>query len=111
MRKALLAVAALLALGACAPRDYNRDGASPEQQANDEQLCRQQVRKMVATERNVEDSRRDTFRSEQARYGQTALPDTMASQGSVARENRLMESCMSARGYAPKAQWWQKLGS
>jgi hypothetical protein len=109
----LLAVALPMALlgAGCADSDYAKEGNSAEQLSRDEALCRAQVRRMTAAQRNVDDSRRDVYRSDQSRTGQTALPDMISNQGDTVRTGRLMEQCMSARGYAPKASWWQKITS
>lgn len=110
MRRAALALAALL-LGACAAQDFTKEGANEEQFVRDEQLCRAQVRRMTVSQRVVDDSRRDTHRTDQARTGQSTLPDMMATQGEQRSSARLMENCMVARGWTPKAPWWQRLGS
>jgi hypothetical protein len=104
-------LAALLVLQGCASAEFTKEGASEEQFVRDEQLCRSQVRRMLATERDIDDSRRDVFRSDAARTGQTTLPDIMANSGDSRRSNRLMENCMTARGWSPKSPWWQRLGS
>ena len=105
------ALAAALLLAACGSPDYTKEGASEEQFVRDESLCRAQVRRMTANQRNVDDSRRDVFRGDQERTGQHALPDLMATQGDQRNSTRLMESCMTARGWTPKSPWWQRLGS
>ncbi len=110
--KRLLGVAIMaLALGGCAATDFQKEGGTAEQFANDESLCRAQVRKMTAVQRDMDDQRRDTFRGDRERFGQTVLPDTMSAMGDKSRTSRTMESCMQARGWQPKSQWWQRLGS
>ena len=104
-------VAAALMLGACAAQDFTKEGASEEQFVRDEQLCQAQVRRMTVNQRNVDESRRDVHRTDQARTGQSALPDMMSTQGERRSTGRLMEQCMVARGWSPKAPWWQRLGS
>jgi hypothetical protein len=112
MRRLLLVAAvAALSLSGCAASDFTKEGASEQEFVRDEQLCRAQVNRMAAHQRVVDDSRRDTFRTDQARTGQSALPEAMASQGDIARKSRLMESCMTARGWTPKAPWWQRLAT
>jgi hypothetical protein len=110
MRRWALALAALTLTG-CAAQDFTKEGASEEQFVRDEQLCRTQVRRMTANQRVVDESRRDTHRADQARTGQSTLPDVMAAQGEQRSSGRLMEQCMVARGWTPKAPWWQRLGS
>ena len=100
-----------LVLGGCAATDFQKEGGTAEQFANDESLCRAQVRKITAVRRDIDDARDGTFRGERERFGQTALPDTMAAMGDKSRTARTMESCMQARGWQPKSQWWQRLGS
>ena len=107
----LAGLAAGAGLAGCAARDFSKEGASEQEFVRDESLCRAQVSRMAAHQRVIDDSRRDTYRSDQTRTGQNALPDTMAVQGDSARTGRLMESCMTARGWTPKAPWWQRLAS
>jgi hypothetical protein len=111
MKLAAGIAAAAFAVVGCAATDFTKEGASQEQFARDELLCRGQVSKMTAVQRNIEDSRQDTFRGDQERFGQTALPDTMSAMGDKRRTGKLMENCMQARGWQPKSQWWQRLGS
>ena len=111
MRTVLATVAIVAGLAGCAARDFTKEGASEQEFVRDESLCRAQINRMATHQRVIDDSRRDTYRSDQARTGQTALPDAMAVQGDSARTGRLMESCMTARGWTPKSQWWQRLGS
>ena len=103
-------LAAMTMVG-CASSEFIKDGASEQQFATDESLCRAQVRKMIATQRDIEDSRQETFRTEQQRFGQTTLPTAMSAVGERNRTARLLESCMQARGWQPKSPWWQRLGS
>lgn len=111
MRAAIAVLATALTLGACAAKDFTKEGASEEQFVNDESLCRAQVRKMTIVQRNIDDSRQDTFRGDRERFGQTALPDAMSATAEQSRTGKLMENCMQARGWQPKSQWWQRLGS
>lgn len=111
MKLPLLALAMTAVLAGCAARDFTKEGAGEQEFVRDESLCRAQVSRMAAHQRVIDDSRRDAHRADQARTGQSALPDTMAAQGEGARTGRLMESCMTARGWTPKAPWWQRLGS
>ncbi len=111
MRAVVGLLAAALVLAGCAAKDFTKEGASETQFLDDESLCRSQVRKMTATQRDIDDSRQDTFRADQQRFGQTVLPDTMAAMGDKNRTAKLMENCMQARGWQPKSQWWQRLGS
>ena len=86
--------------------------ANPERQARDREQCRATVDDYMKTRRNVDDSRRDVFRGDYARYGQTTLPDDMTNYGDSRRSDRLIASCMEARGWSqPQQPWWQKIGS
>jgi hypothetical protein len=79
-----------------------------ERYARDRDLCRAQANESMKTRRNVDDSRRDVFRSDYDRYGQTTLPEDMANYGDSRRTDRLIASCMEARGWPqPQRPWWQ----
>ena len=44
-------------------------------------------------------------------YWRSALPDTMSNYGDSKSSDRMLERCMSARGWAqPTKPWWQKIG-
>ena len=64
---------------------------------------------MTAIQRDIDDSRQDTFRTDRERFGQTALPNTMSAMSDKSRTARTMEGCMQARGWQPKSQWWPRL--
>jgi hypothetical protein len=86
--------------------------ANPEKYDRDRELCRATVEDYMKQRRNMDDSRREVFSGNYDRYGQGALPDTMAAYGDNRSSDRLIERCMEQRGY-PAAQkaWWQKIGS
>lgn len=102
MKAAIALVIAAAAISACAPKDFSKDGATPEQFTRDESLCRSQVRAQAQQERNIDDQRRATFAAERERYGQQGLYTDMANQGYKFNFERSMASCMEARGWAPK---------
>ena len=90
----------------------SKANANPERYARDRDLCRAQVDDYMKTRRNVDDSRREVFRGNYDRYGQTTLPDDLANYGDSRRSDRLIASCMESRGWAqPQRPWWQKIGS
>jgi hypothetical protein len=104
----------VLLLAACEPatQTESRATANPERYGRDRDLCRAQVDEHMKTRRNIDDSRRDVFRGDYDRYGQTTLPDQMANYGDSRSADRLIASCMEARGWAqPSKPWWQKIGS
>jgi len=93
------------------PATGSKASANPERYARDRDLCRAQADDLMKTRRNVDDSRRDVFRGDYARYGQTTLPDDMTNYGDSRRSDRLIASCMEARGWSqPQQPWWQKIG-
>ena len=90
----------------------SKANANPERYARDRDLCRAQVDDYMKTRRNVDDSRREVFRGNYDRYGQTTLPDDLANYGDSRRSDRLIASCMESRGWPqPQRPWWQKIGS
>ena len=90
----------------------SKANANPERYARDRDLCRAQVDDYMKTRRNVDDSRREVFRGNYDRYGQTTLPDDLANYGDSRRSDRLIASCMESRRRAqPQRPWWQKIGS
>lgn len=111
--KRSIACIAIGLLGACAqPVDTSKREANPERYARDRDLCRAQVNEEMRTRRIVDDSRRDVFSGDRDRYGQGELPRTMAAYGDSRTFDRMMSSCMEARGWPQaKPQWWQRIGS
>jgi len=69
------------------------------------------VRRMTRDDRAIADQREEMGRSDGQRFGQTTLREQMSATGDRSRTAKLMESCMTARGWTPKAPWWQRLGS
>lgn len=95
------ALAAALALGACAARDFTREGATQDQFKAEEAACRAQVDEMMRRERNIVDDRQTTLGRYDERSGRTMLPTQMAQRDDSNRSGRLMENCMKARGWTP----------
>jgi len=92
--------------------DAKSNPANAEKYARDRELCRSTVADYMKDRRNIDDSRREVFRGNYDRYGQTTLPDDMANYGDSRRSDRLIASCMESRGWAqPQRPWWQKIGS
>jgi hypothetical protein len=59
----------------------------------------------------VDRTRRDVFADDRDRYGQGALPAQMDAYSDNKSADRLIASCMEARGWRqPSRQWWQKVG-
>ncbi|UYN97186.1 MAG: hypothetical protein KIT25_09745 [Enhydrobacter sp.] len=107
-------MALVLALGACAqqPADTSRRDANPERYERDRSLCRAQVDDEMRTRRMVDDSRRDVFSGDRDRYGQGDLSRTMAAYGDTRSFDRMMSTCMEARGWPQsRPNWWQRIGS
>jgi hypothetical protein len=102
--RARIAVAALVvtlaALASCtnAP-EYSRDGASDDQRRTDEALCRAQVDSLMVKDRNIAADREATLGATDERFGRSQLPRDMAAREDRNRSRRLMQNCMSARGW------------
>jgi hypothetical protein len=88
-----------------------RTGVSAERYDRDREQCRVQVAEQTRTRRNIDDSRREVNAGNYDRYGQGELPRDMANYGDMRSSDRLIASCMEARGW-PQAQrsWFPKLG-
>ena len=113
---ALLLVLLLAACEQQAPPEPSRAdakaSANPQKYARDREFCRAAVEDHMKDRRNIDDSRREVFRGDYDRYGQGALPETMAAYGDLRSSDRLIERCMEQRGYpAPQKAWWQKICS
>lgn len=116
MRSAVLLAVLVLAIAACAPKDYSMQGKDAEQMTRDESQCRAQVRAQAQQERNIEDQRRSVFDGERERFGQQDLYRTMDNQGYKNNVDRMTARCMEARGWAPKNQnavsaWWNRVST
>jgi hypothetical protein len=111
----MAAMVAALLLAACQQQAANseaKQNANPEKYSRDRQLCLAQVDDYMRNRRNVDESRRDVFRGESDRFGQSQLPDSMAAYGDSKTSDRMMERCMEARGWAqPQKPWWQRIAS
>jgi hypothetical protein len=113
MKKLIAFIAAVAVLGACTsqPADEAKRQTNPEKYGRDRELCRAQVDEYMRTRRNVDDSRRDVFSGSPNSAGQRELPNQLDAYSDTKSSDRMMESCMGARGW-PQAQkqWWQKIG-
>ncbi len=110
----IAAIAGLVLVGACAQPavDTTRRDANPGKYNSDRELCRAQVNEYMRTRRNIDESRRDIFTAPINNYGQQGLNNTMDAYSDTRRQDRTIESCMEARGWAqPQKAWWQKIGS
>lgn len=102
MRRALALLAAAAAIGACAPKDFSKDGGTSEQFTKDEAQCKAQVRAQAQKERDIDDQRRSVFSGERERFGQQELYSDMANQGYRYNVERGVARCMEARGWQGK---------
>ena len=114
--KPVLAVAlsALVLLAGCQEQRATPapSQAGGDKYARDRERCRGQVIEYMRTRRDIDDSRREVHRGESDRAGMNALPTQMAAYGDNKNFDKLMSSCMEARGWAPApTSWWQRLGS
>lgn len=87
-----------LALAACAPQ-YSREGADAAQLRRDEGLCRAQVNDMMGRERGIVADRDATLGETDRRLGRTQLPQQLRDRDDSNRSSKLMQACMSARGW------------
>jgi hypothetical protein len=90
--------AAALTLAACAPQ-YSREGADAAQLRRDEALCRAQVNDMMGRERAIVADRETTLGAKDQQLGRTQLPQQFRDRDDSNRSGKLMQSCMSARGW------------
>ncbi|MCW5749243.1 MAG: hypothetical protein KIT36_23840 [Alphaproteobacteria bacterium] len=88
-----------LLLAACGTPQYDREGGNDDKRRRDEALCRAQVNEMMGRERAIASDREATLGSTDQRLGRTQLPQQMRDRDDSNRSSRLMESCMSARGW------------
>lgn len=102
MNRAVVLLAALAMLAACAPKDFSKEGGTSEQFTKDEAQCRSQVRAQAQKERNIDDQRRAVFSGERERFGQQELYSDMSNQGYKYNVERMMARCMEARGWQGK---------
>ena len=118
MKRPLATVVALMlagpALAGCdQPTSGGADptkGANAERYARDQQSCQAQVGDYMKTRRTIDDSRRDVFSDNTDRFGRRGLPDTMENYGDNKSSDRLVERCMSSRGWAqPQKSWWERI--
>ena len=109
MKRIAFSALALL-LTACNQPDDAR-ARNPEKYDKDRSICTAQVDEDLKSRRMVDRTRRDVFADDRDRYGQGALPAQMDAYSDSKSADRLITSCMEARGWRqPSRQWWQKLG-
>jgi hypothetical protein len=106
-----------LGVGLAACNQQPAGGDDPTKESNaaryarDKQACESQAYDTTKERRRVDDSRRDVFDDTQDRFGRSGLPDSMAVYGDAKSEDRLVERCLTSRGWAPPPKaWWQKIG-
>ncbi len=92
-----------LALGACSDRDYTRPNTTQDQFNKDIANCRQQVDAVMQRDRNIDSDINSTVGAQvqNQNQGNSQLRQQMDSRGTSVRSDRLMENCLTARGYAP----------
>ncbi|HJQ56943.1 MAG TPA: hypothetical protein VJ890_08560 [Vineibacter sp.] len=93
-----IVAASALSLAACAPQ-YSRDGADDAALRRDEALCRAQVNDMMGRERAIVSDRETTLGAKDQQLGRTQLPQQFRDRDDSNRSGKLMNSCMSARGW------------
>ena len=112
-RVAAAGLVAVLVLAGCAQQEQAgqsdpRTGPNADRYNRDREACRSTVDDYLRRRRNIDDSRRDVFRGNYERYGQTTLPDQMANYGDTRSADKLIANCMENRGWAqPSKPWWQ----
>jgi hypothetical protein len=97
-------------LAACAGQDYVRDGGSDDQRRKDEALCKSEVEGSMVKERRIADDRDATLGVTDQRRGRSQLPQQMSASDDRNRSNKLMDDCMSARGWRSNRRSWQFWG-
>lgn len=108
-------LATLVLAGCAAPQQQQqaaqndpRQAAKNERYDRDREICRRTADEYMRTRRNIDDSRREVFQDQADRYGQGALPETMAAYGDTRSADRLIANCMESRGWPqPSKPWWQ----
>ena len=79
--------------------DAKSNPANAERYARDRELCRSTVAEYMKERRNIDDSRREVYSGNYDRFGQGDLPRDMANYGELRTSDRLIASCMEARGW------------
>ena len=109
--KKIAAVALVFLLAGCSQASDDARARNPEKYDKDRSVCAAQVDEDLKARRRVDTSRRDVFQGERDRYGQGALPAQMDAYSDTKSADRLIASCMEARGWPPSDhQWWQRIG-
>ena len=101
VRMALAMLAGLVLLG-CTETEFVKANTTEDQYRRDAAACRRQVNSQMARDRNIDADIATTVgtQSQQVRPGSSQVRQQMATRGDVVRSDRLMESCMRARGYS-----------
>lgn len=101
MTRLIMAVLATMLLAGCAETEFSRANTTEDQVRRDTALCRRQVNTQVQRDRNIDSDIATTVgtQSQQVRPGDLQTRQQMADRGAAVRSERLMESCMRARGY------------
>jgi len=94
---------AVLGLSACENRDYSRRNTTQEQFDKDVANCRRQVDSVMARDRNIDSDINSTVGAANSsmNQGNSQLRNQMDARGTSSRSSKLMENCLSARGYTP----------
>ena len=112
MIRIVVGLAAAMMLAACAQQQATQadpqTGANSERYNRDREVCRSVADDNMRRRRNIDDSRRDVFRGNYERFGQTTLPDQMANYGDTRSADKVIASCMESRDWPPPSTtWWE----
>ena len=102
MKRFAMAVLAGVLLAGCTETEFSKPNTTEDQYRRDVANCRQQVNAQVSRDRNIDADIATTVgaQSQQVRPGDSLTRKQMSSRGDTVRTDRLMESCMRARGYS-----------
>ena len=98
-------------VGVSDPDRSGRTGVAAERSDRDREQCRVQIAEQTRTRRNIDDARREVNSGNYDRFGQGDLPRDMANYGEARTNDRLVASCMEARGWPqqPPPRVWLPL--
>ena len=102
LARAAIILAAIAALGACAAKDYTREGTTQDQFDRDLEQCRRAIDAQTARDRAITTDRQSTVGATDQRLGNTQLRDQMDYRSETRRREVLTQECLTAKGYQPK---------
>ena len=118
MRIVAVGLFSLLMLAGCEQQQQQqgsqsdaRQNVNSDRHNRDREACRGAADDYMRTRRNIDDSRREVFSGDYDRFGQGDLPRDMANYGELRTSDRLIASCMEARGWPqqPQPRTWLPL--